>query len=58
MEISLSKRAVKEIAELMKRKASFEYYPGGDVRIVVAGGKITGWDINNKRNIKILNWPK
>ena len=55
MTIFISERIKAQLKELLKRTKNFEFCHG-DVRYIAANGKITAWDINNKRPCIIANW--
>jgi len=58
MKMCLSKKVCEELRLLMKSKSSFEYYAGGDIKIMVNNRKITAWDLNNNKPVEIQNTPQ
>jgi hypothetical protein len=55
MTLYISDKVKAQLKELLKRTKNFEFLHG-DVRYVAVNGKITAWDVQNKRLCKIMNW--
>jgi hypothetical protein len=55
MTLYISEKIKAQLKELLKRTKNFEF-SYGDVRYVAVNGKLTAWDIQNKRLCKIMNW--
>ncbi len=54
MILYISNKVKAQLKELLKRTKNFEFLHG-DIRYVAVNGKITAWDIQNKRPCKIVN---
>jgi hypothetical protein len=55
MTLYISDKVKAQLKELLKRTKNFEFLHG-DVRYVAVNGKLTAWDVQNKRLCKIMNW--
>jgi hypothetical protein len=57
MILYISDKVKAQLKELLKRTKNFEF-SHGDIIYTAVNGKITAWDIQNKRMCKIMNWKE